>query len=118
MGAPTRLLDWTYSLPIAAYFACYKTSVCQAAAVWYLDEEWCVAEGVRALERVGKNGGYMTGKVDGFSKKEFYELFMVPPKWDGIALVNPFRLDVRLRNQQGVFTAVGNVRKTGMPPSS
>ena len=115
-GAPTRLLDWTYSLAIATYFALYKASRTHSAAVWYLDHDWCAAECARALKRVGKNAHYVSTetRVEDFPTSEFHCVFIDPPYWDGVALLNPFHLDVRLRNQRGVSTAIGNVRKTSM----
>ena len=38
-GAPTRLLDFSYSIYVAAYFA-FERSVGKYAAVWSIDARW------------------------------------------------------------------------------
>lgn len=114
-GAPTRLLDWTYSLPIAAFFAVRSANPREPAIVWCMDEDWCRHESRLAMRRVGEDADYVTGPVEGFPKTAFRAVFMDPPAiWDGVAIVNPFRLNLRLAQQQGVFTAPGNVRKSYM----
>jgi FRG domain len=67
-GAPTRLLDWTYSLHVAAHFALFKASRLPDAglAIWMINTEWChdtalaacTAAGQRpmGLERVRRSG--------------------------------------------------------------
>ncbi len=109
-GAPTRLLDWTYSLTVATFFALRFADRKKDAAVWRLNEDWCERESISALERVQKETNYITQDVEELLKKEFDNIFISPPAWKGIALVNPFRLNVRLRSQRGIFTAVGDVR--------
>src|SRR5258705_9285097 len=40
-GAPTRLLDWSYSFFIAVYFAAEEAVPGSIGAVWALDRQWC-----------------------------------------------------------------------------
>ena len=39
-GAPTRLLDWTYSFYVALFFAIKQAQVGQSCAVWAIDHQW------------------------------------------------------------------------------
>jgi hypothetical protein len=39
-GAPTRLLDWTYSLYVALFFSLAESNVKKPATVWALDTAW------------------------------------------------------------------------------
>jgi len=43
-GAPTRLLDWTYSLHVAVYFA-IEAAPDDPCAVWAIDQKWLQREG-------------------------------------------------------------------------
>jgi hypothetical protein len=62
-GAPSRLLDWTLSPYVAAYFALYegfkKQSVDLHCAVWAIDIKWLNEHAWRVLAR----GEYKEGSV-------------------------------------------------------
>ncbi|MBI2985566.1 MAG: FRG domain-containing protein [Deltaproteobacteria bacterium] len=51
-GSPTRLLDWTYSVYVAAYFGLERAQ--KNAVVWKINLRWCVDECAKSLERAGK----------------------------------------------------------------
>jgi len=39
-GAPTRFIDWTYSLQVATYFALERCSKDDGGAIWAMDFGW------------------------------------------------------------------------------
>src|SRR5258708_4434671 len=51
-GAPTRLLDFTYSIYVAAYFALETADM--DCAVWAVNGPWALKESVGELIREGK----------------------------------------------------------------
>jgi hypothetical protein len=51
-GAPSRLLDWTWSPYVAAYFALEKQT--DKAAVWAIDLDWLEQRGNRILQESGR----------------------------------------------------------------
>lgn len=61
-GAPTRLLDWTYSIYIAAYFAAEHGS--SDFAVWVVNKEWLKDEGKRAFAAHGRSSHLFREKGD------------------------------------------------------
>jgi hypothetical protein len=61
-GAPTRLLDWTYSIYIAAYFAAEQGS--GDFAVWVVNKEWLKDEGKRTFQRQNRSWHLFRGKGD------------------------------------------------------
>jgi hypothetical protein len=112
-GAPTRLLDWTYSLHVAAHFALFHASRNPGTdlAIWMVNTEWCLNSSEQTCTAQDK-------PVDALSKRPFRRdtdpdaskqllLGQLPPcVWP----INPFRLNERLTLQKGVFLAPADVR--------
>lgn len=53
-GAPTRLLDFTYSIYVATYFAAENAE--RDAAVWAIDGRWALRLAAHVLRGGGKCG--------------------------------------------------------------
>ena len=113
-GAPTRLVNFTYSFFIACYFALEPLNKKdKGAAVW--------AVNITALEKdtneyILNKGGKEWKHYHEFElkrdKEAFRELFMASPRLQFVAPVNPLRLNERLTIQQGLFLAPGDVTAT------
>lgn len=109
-GAPTRLLDFTYSIYVATCFAleaAYKES-----AVWAIDANWAIKESERAMRRAGKpeTKRLLDSLNDDKDEKAVLDLFFTKPYVRSVAPLNPFRLNERLRIQKGVFVVPGDAR--------
>lgn len=109
-GAPTRLLDFTYSIYVASYFAIEATD--QDAAVWAVDGQWAINESARLLRAAGKKDTHVQQLRERFtegSERITRHLFFEPPLVPLACPINPFRLNERLRIQKGVFIIAGSV---------
>lgn len=99
-GAPTRLLDWTYSFYVAAFFAIEQITPGDTCAIWAFDYRWCHArlnQMYPDYEQAHSAGGHFLWS---------------PQTSPGIFPVNPFRLNERLTIQQGCFMAPGDLKIT------
>lgn len=120
-GAPTRLLDWTYSLHVAAYFA-LEAPDARGCAVWAIDQQWLQEQ---SFEKIKASHRYPTEP----KKRERMERFLlgVPLEGDAAWLedllqdrrpprmvfcANPFRLNERLTLQKGLFLAPGDANSS------
>ena len=109
-GAPTRLLDFTYSIHVAAFFALEDAE--DDCVVWALNGDWAFESSAELLSAANKPKPALA--LLGFQEEHedcFTSLFLdysnaVP----AACPLNPFRLDERLRTQKGVFLVPGDIR--------
>jgi hypothetical protein len=106
-GAPTRLLDFTYSIYVAAYFALETADMdCAVLAVY---GPWLSRESIRKLGKAGKrNVGKLKVLTSEEQEKVIDQCFFSPPFVRTASPLNPFRLNERLRIQKGVFVIPGD----------
>src|SRR5262249_40561558 len=111
-GAPTRLLDWTYSLEVAAYFALKSAAgTSDSASVWAMDALWANERTADALARVGKYAAasrvlnHLTSAEDEAKLAQSVlsrDIRFAYP-------LNPYRLNERLTVQHGIFVCPGDL---------
>jgi hypothetical protein len=106
-GAPTRLVDFTYSFYVALFFALEDSAPGISSAIWALNFDWA-DEAVRGIVGDGLfneiyNGSDRNIEGDG----TFKEFFASQRKM--VFGVNPYRLNQRLSIQQGLFLCPGDV---------
>ncbi len=111
-GAPTRLLDFTYSIYVATYFAIESLSEGNCAAVWAVNATWARESTTQALRSAGWSGPELhwlenavpSPDCEGFFSSLFFPRSLAPCA----APVNPYFLTERLTVQRGVFLCIGD----------
>jgi hypothetical protein len=119
-GAPTRLLDWTFSVFVAAYFAFEspKSEPDERVAIWAL--RWGEKEHKAFVEVIRKQDPQLAIsalRLHHLPEKppdEFSRIFMRPKRISLVRPANPFRLNERLTLQQGEFFVPGDISKSFM----
>jgi len=118
-GAPTRLLDWTYSFFVAAYFAMEKAKSGVDCAIWAIDTSEIIYED-KLLEKLEYkkseliaefNSSYQHQIIDdrrSFLQNKLVDHLLEAPK-KLVHAVNPYRLNERLTIQQGLFLFPGDL---------
>jgi hypothetical protein len=107
-GAPTRLLDFTYSIYVAAYFAVENAT--GDSAIWAVSAWWAMSRGVEAMEAAGKHDAReWHGRTDVKHETVSEGLLMASPPVRSILVLSPYRMNERLRTQTGTFLVPGDV---------
>jgi hypothetical protein len=107
-GAPTRLLDFTYSIYVAAYFALEAAD--GDCAVWAVNAPWALRQSVVAMKSAAKSDApSLEESVTERHERLIGDLFFTEPFVRGACPLNPFRLNERLRIQKGAFLVPGDI---------
>ncbi len=107
-GAPSRLLDFTYSIYIAAYFALEAADV--ECAVWAVNAPWAQQQSIEAMKRAAKpDAARLEAPITEGDERVIRALFFAEPFVRAAWPLNPFRLNERLRIQKGVFLVPGDI---------
>jgi hypothetical protein len=101
-GSPTRLVDWTKSPYVAAFFAAESANAAKAFTIWAIDERSVQAEAAAMLD---------LPEGDDLSSRENFAKIYSDDQPDALMLVTPvrpFRMNERLTIQQGLFLCANN----------
>jgi FRG domain len=110
-GAPTRLLDFTYSIYVATYFALENAEgeEDKKCAVWAINGDWAVRESGDLFKKGSVQRTFLRAQITEKSAKAFNRTFMGRTSKPLACPMNPFRLNERLTIQKGVFMCPGDV---------
>lgn len=114
-GAPTRLLDFTYSIYVAAYFALENAK--SDCAVWAVNGPWALKQAkkiLRVVKEKEQSAKRLPLPTEEFHEQDYNKLLFDEPFKKVAFPLNPFRLNERLLAQHGTFMAPGNVSNTFM----
>jgi hypothetical protein len=103
-GAPTRLLDFTYSIYIAVYFAVENAT--QDSAVWAMNFDWAMERSLDVLKLAKWSTADLAKLKSRFTERSEADVashFLNTPNAKVVCPINPFRLNERLRVQKGLF---------------
>lgn len=109
-GSPTRLLDWTYSWKIAAFFAASKFDDTDFT-VYAINESWLLFMTHRMLQE--KLGLYSGCKIHDLNESQYFNYIHNQSLSDNHGFILPIRSrreNIRQLQQKGIFTFQGNIR--------
>jgi len=114
-SAPTRFLDFSFSIYVAAYFALEYAKKDEEGgyAIWAIDGKWTIDQAHILLKLPDelKCGIQNKDKYKKIYADKIFEENNLPPC---LRKINPFKLTERLTLQQGVFVCPSNINKSFM----
>jgi hypothetical protein len=103
-GAPTRLVDWSYSFYISAFFAIESMAPDTTCAIYALELNQLVAASKQQMSDDALNALQVDPRAK--DPRTVNRILSGSPL---VFPVNPFRLNQRLRIQQGIFLAASDL---------
>jgi len=102
-GAPTRLLDWTRSPYVAAFFAVEEATDDIQSAIWAIDTEAIRTEAIHLLSESGVIDQPERSNFSFSDPDVFDRVFLHDTTPAVVAPVQPLRTNERAISQQGLF---------------
>jgi hypothetical protein len=113
-GAPTRLLDWSYS-PYVGFFNALEswTHDEQTGDLWCLNSDWCRKKAYNIVESIDMEWLIDHRNSEHRDDISFRLLYMsdIDILQNFVFLENPFFFNERLKIQQGVFLCPGDISR-------
>ena len=102
-GAPTRLLDWTRSPYVAAFFAITEAKEDETSVIWAVDTSAVKSEAIQLLKENGVLNEEVSITFPLGAPEVFARVFLQDMQPAIVAPVEPYRTNERAISQQGVF---------------
>jgi hypothetical protein len=110
-GAPTRLLDFSYSIYVAAYFAVEDAK--SQSAIWAINGPWAFQQTYKLFKDASKPCRLLdVERIEERDEESFNETYLQLPCVPSVCPLNPYRLNERLRLQKGVFLIPGDITQS------
>lgn len=116
-GAPTRFLDFTYSIYVAAYFALEDAKLSRedsTCAVWAVNGPWALEQSIKAFRSKMPHAVDLVNETQESHEEIASNLLFKEPFVKAVVQLIPFRLNERLRTQRGTFLVPGNISDSFM----
>jgi hypothetical protein len=110
-GAPTRLLDWTYSFFVALYFAVAELEKDQDGELWAVDLKYLLKR-VRRLFPKKSDRRCAEDDPNAQVYSNFERMFMLRRPKQFVCPMNPYKHNTRLTIQQGLFLCPGDITRS------
>ncbi len=111
-GAPTRMLDFSYSIFVALFFAIENVVIDSDCSIWSINVDWVIKEKYQKEKASTQYKDLLDD--DKLAKGTEINNVLLNDEQDYIYSINPVELNERLIIQQGVFVIPLNIKKRFM----